>query len=96
METYFVDSSYHVSGCPKMEDALMSEAHKRLMHHLVHERDLNVLVREVQHWQDVLLKENPRWRPCEISMKKNSLVPGHVSLYINNSSLTLIRVEGEF
>lgn len=96
METYFVDNHYTLSGCPKMEAALMVKACKRLLHHLVHECDLNVVVREVQHWQDLLLKENPRWRPCEISMKKNSLVLGHVSLYINNSSLTLIRVEGEF
>lgn len=96
MDTYFVDHFYHLSGCPKMEDALMTKARKHFMYHLVHECDLGVLVREVETWQERLLKENPRWRPCEISVKKNSLVPGHVSLYINNSSLTLIRVEGEF
>lgn len=96
METYFVNSHYTRSGCPKMEDVLMAKASQHLMHHLVHECDLNVVVREIQTWQERLLKENPRWRPCEISVKKNSLIPGHVSLYINNSSLTLIRVEGEF
>ena len=96
MDTYFVDNFYHLSGCPKMEDALMTEARKQFMYHLVYEESFNAMVREIKHWQERLLKENPRWRPCEISMKKNSLVPGHVSLYINNSSLTLIRIEGEF
>lgn len=96
METYFVDNHYTLSGCPKMEAALMKKACKRLLHHLVHECDLNVVVREVQRWQDLLLKENPRWRPCEVSLSKNSLVPGRLSLNINFSSLTLIRVEGEF
>lgn len=96
MDTYFVDNFYHLSGCPKMEDALMVKACKRLLHHLVHECDLNVVVREVETWQEKLLKENPRWRPCEISLSKNSLVPGLLSLNINNSSLSLTRVEGEF
>jgi len=96
MDTYFVDHFYHLSGCPKMEDALMTEARKHFMYHLVYEESFNAMVREVQTWQERLLKENPRWRPCEISVKKNSLVPEHVSLYINNSSLTLIRVKGEF
>ena len=96
METYFFHNFYSLSGCPKMEAALMEYTMKRILHHIVAEHDLGPLVDEVKARQEALRQQNRSWKPCEVKIWKNPFVAGDIRLRIGGSSLMAQRVKGYY
>ena len=91
MDTYFVDNFYHLSGCPKMEDALMNYARNKWLYRMVLEEELDEVVEDIEVEQARILKENPKLRHTEVNIGK-SYVSHYRSLFVGQQSLSMIEV----
>lgn len=96
MAQWFFDSFYTLAAVTKMESALVNYARTQLMYRLVEEHDFSLVVDLLKGKQEELLRANPRWKKCNLSLEKNPLVRDHATLHIGGSNLTLVLVKGEF
>ena len=93
--TWFVFDRYVVAGQPKMESALMERAEKLLLYRLVAGEDLGNVIKEIEHSQDILSEQNPRWKKVEIRFS-NNYNDGLLWLYIGSQNLRFRKVVGWF
>ena len=91
--TWFVFDRYVVAGQPKMESALMERAEKLLLYRLVAGEDLGNVIMEIEHSQDILSEQNPRWKKVDIRIVGG--VDGLLWLHIGSQNLRLRKVVGE-
>ena len=92
--TWFVYDKYVVSGRPKMESAMMEHAEKLLLYRLVAGDDFGNVIKELNHSQDILAEQNPRWKKVDIQF--NGGFGGLMWLRIGEQNLRFRQVVGEF
>lgn len=91
---YFVQSSYAATKACAMELEIRRDATRRYLHHIIREDDIPAIVEELQELQADYCSANRRVRQVEIKAHENPMVDGLRYIYIGNSFLSLIEVEG--
>lgn len=91
---YFVQSSYAATKACAMELEIRRDATNRYLHHIIREDDIPAIVEELQELQADYCHANRRVRQVEIKAHENPMVDGLRYIYIGNSFLSLIEVEG--
>ena len=95
MNKYFIASNYYLCNVSKMEEIVRQEA-LHFMNWVVSEDKLNQIVEDMKRVQEGALARNPRLKRISISLSENSLIKGHLTLYIGGSTIDIYQVREEW